>query len=257
MIWPKSPRQQTLRELYAFNLDEDTLRKLFIEPYDVGRPITWSGRSLDGGDVSYLKVSETAAPFNEDNVRNTHNEYEAFTSGRDVTNDWITGPPGSGKAPAREDPDPLATVLHLCKRFDVVARQLGRRRTGRDALEIADEYDVQYLMHALLLVSFEDVRAESWNPSYLGGATRIDFLLPEVGIVVEVKKTRDTLTDKQVGKELAEDVTRYSDPSANRGASLLVCFVYDPDLLLQNPVGLARDLADASNERLRVVGIVG
>ncbi|WP_133697029.1 hypothetical protein [Mycobacterium sp. BK086] len=82
-------------------------------------------------------------------------------------------------------------------------------------------------------------------------------LLPDAGIVVEVKKTRPTLVDRGVGSELAEDVTRYSDPAANRGATTLVCFVHDPGRLLVNPVGLERDLALASNERLNVVGIVG
>jgi hypothetical protein len=74
--------------------------------------------------------------------------------------------------------------------------------------------------------------------------------------VVEVKKTREKLADREIGSQLAEDVTRYSDPAANRGAGLLVCFVYDPEHRLANPRGLEHDLAQASTERLRVVGIV-
>jgi hypothetical protein len=52
-------------------------------------------------------------------------------------------------------------------------------------------------------------------------------------------------------------VTRYSDPAANRGASILIAFVYDPDREIVNPRGLETDLAAASNERLQVVGVVG
>jgi predicted nucleotide-binding protein len=92
MIWPASSEQQLLRELYAFNLSEDQLRERFIDPYDYGRSITWSGRTLPAGDISYLNVSETDAAFGD---IAGHLEYEAFTSGRDVTNDWITGPPGA------------------------------------------------------------------------------------------------------------------------------------------------------------------
>jgi hypothetical protein len=122
---------------------------------------------------------------------------------------------------------------------------------------VADEYDVQDLMHALLLVNFADVRAEAWNPPCLGGASRTDFLLPQEGLIVEVKKTRPNLRDARVGEQLAADVTRYADPVANRGAGTLICFVHDPDHLLTNAPGLENDLALASHERLQVIGVVG
>ncbi len=258
-IWPQSPRQQTLRELYAFNLTEDQLRERFIAPHDEGRSITWAGRTLPAGDLSYLHVGFTEAELDEQTAKIQFKEYELFKSAHDVTNTWITQAPGSVAPLAipTAPSEPVDRLVALCRRFDVVQRQLQRRHGKRPSLAIDDEYDVQDLMHALLLVDFADVRAESWNPPYLGGASRTDFLLPQKGIVLEVKKTRSTLLDRQVGSELAEDVTRYSDPAANRGASTIVCFVHDPDRLLTNPVGLEHDLALASNSRLRVVGVVG
>jgi hypothetical protein len=260
IIWPASTKAQTNRELYAFNLDENTLRSRFIEPYERAGPITWQGRTLEGGDITYLRVSETQQDLPEDAIRARYQEYEAWSSAKEVTNTWITRPMGSlrGKLDKAQPkaPSALETVIHLCKRFDVIARQLRRRHSSRSTLTIEDEYDVQDLMHALLLVPFEDVRAESWNPTYLGGASRVDFLIRDAAIVLEVKKTRDGLADREVGNQLAEDVTRYSDPGANRGASILVCFVHDPDRLIANPRGLERDLADASNERLTVVGVI-
>jgi hypothetical protein len=259
MIWPKSRDQQATGEIYAFNLDEETLRSRFIDPYEHGEPITWQGRTLDGGDVTYLQVSETDSRHNEDSIRLNFQGYEAFNAGRDVTNDWVIRPAGSlaeAKSTASQVTD-LEWIMQLCRRFDTVARQLRRRHSGRATLDVNDEYDVQDLVHALLLVRFDDVRAESWNPSYLGGASRIDFLIPEAEIIVEVKKTRSGLTERKVGDQLAEDVTRYSDPAANRGASTLVCFIHDPDREIANPRGLETDLATASNERLQVVGVVG
>lgn len=44
-------------------------------------------------------------------------------------------------------------------------------------LFLEDEYDVQDLPHALLLLYFDDVRAEEWTPSYAGKSARMDFLL--------------------------------------------------------------------------------
>jgi hypothetical protein len=271
-IWPKSTQQQVLRELYAFNLSEEQLRERFIGPHDRGEPIVWSGRTLPGGDISYLKVAYTDHPVDEEDVRARFAEYETFTAAKDLTNEWVTRAPGSlayqspttayssagtSAASGQAGSGVAELVVNICRRFDVVRRQLLRRYGGRGTLEITDEYDVQDLMHALLLVNFADVRAEAWNPPYLGGATRTDFLLPQEGLIVEVKKTRANLRDAQVGEQLAADVTRYSDPVANRGAGTLVCFVHDPDHVLVNPDGLENDLSTTSNYRLQVIGVVG
>lgn len=261
-IWPKSTEQQVLGELYAFNLSEEQLRERFITPHDRGGDMVWSGRTLPGGDISYLKVAQTTNPVDEANVRGRFVEYETFKAAQDVTNEWVVRPPGSlavdaAAADTVGPPSAVDLVVNICRRFDDVSRQLRRRHGKRTTLEVADEYDVQDLMHALLLIHFADVRAEAWNPPYLGGASRTDFLLPQEGLVVEVKKTRATLRDAQVGEQLAADVTRYSDPVANRGAGTLICFVHDPEHLLTNAAGLENDLSLASHERLQVIGVVG
>ena len=67
-------------------------------------------------------------------------------------------------------------------------------------MEVDDEYDVQYLTHALLLLDFEDVRPEEWTPSYAGGSSRMDFLMKAEKIVLEVKKTRKGLKAKEIGE---------------------------------------------------------
>src|ERR1035437_9573122 len=262
-IWPSSTRQQMQRELYAFNLSAETLKARFIDPYDYGRPITSGGRTLPAGDISYLKVFVSASELDEPTIRRTFREYENIRAQREVTDDWITGPPGGKLAdePAAETeeatvPDAVDQIERICRSFGRVARQLTRRHDGRATLEITDEYDVQDLLHALLLTVFDDVRAETWQPDYLGGSMRVDFRLPEHGIVIEVKHARTGHTDKPIGRELAEDVARYGSPDATHAASILVCFVYDPEHELTNARGLERDLAAASHERLRVVGLV-
>lgn len=257
-IWPSSTRQQRQHELYAFNLGVETLRTRFIDPYDYGKPITSGGRTLEAGDVSYLKVFESSSELDEPTIRRTFKEYENIRAQREVTDDWITGPPGGKRTDESTSPTPDAVdeIERIARSFERIARQLTRRHDKRPTLEISDEYDVQDLLHALLLTVFDDVRAETWQPDYLGGSTRVDFRLPEHGIVVEVKHATAEHTDKQIGKELAEDVTRYGSPEATQAASTLVCFVYDPKRELANAKGLERDLTAASNERLTVVGIV-
>lgn len=68
-------------------------------------------------------------------------------------------------------------------------------RENRETLKIEDEYDVQDLLHALLLLYFDDVRAED----YAGKSSRMDFLLKNERVVIEVKKTRLGLADKELG----------------------------------------------------------
>ena len=127
----------------------------------------------------------------------------------------------------------------LFNRFHIVARQIKRRHDGRATLEIHDEYDVQDLLNAMLLLHFEDVRPEEWTPSYGGGANRIDFLLKDDEIAIEVKMTRDGLKDKELGEQLIIDIAKYqSHPNCKQ----LYCFIYDPEGIIRNPRGLEKDL---------------
>ena len=48
-------------------------------------------------------------------------------------------------------------IENLILRFHLVARQLQRRYSKRDTIEINDEYDVQDLIHALLNIYFDDI----------------------------------------------------------------------------------------------------
>lgn len=134
-------------------------------------------------------------------------------------------------------------------RFREVAVQLTRRYSKRNTIEIKDEYDVQDLLHALLKLYFDDVRPEEWTPSYAGGAVRTDFLIPEINTIIEVKKTRESMTDKTVGEELIIDIEKYQNhPDCDK----IYCFVYDPDRKLKNPAGIKKDLEEKHQGLVRV-----
>lgn len=138
---------------------------------------------------------------------------------------------------------------NLFGRFHKVARQLRTRHAGRSTLSITDEYDVQDLLHALLLIHFDDVRAEEWTPSYAGSCVRMDFLLKAIQTVIEVKKTRPSMTAKTLGEELIIDIEKYK---AHPDCKQIYCFVYDPEGHLGNPVGIKRDLEAAHPDYLKV-----
>lgn len=151
--------------------------------------------------------------------------------------------------PPVQGPSARDRLLHILRRFHLSANQLVARHANRATLRIADEYDVQDLLHAVLRIEFDDVREEEWTPSMAGGSSRIDLLVSEIDTAIEAKMTRDTLRDRQVGDELLIDIAHYS---THTGVRTLVCFVFDPGMRLQNPAGLIRDLEGRSTERLAV-----
>jgi hypothetical protein len=140
------------------------------------------------------------------------------------------------RANGTKDPE---FVVTLAERLHTVVRQLRERREGRSTLDVNDEYDVQDLFHALLTVYFDDIRKEEWAPTYAGGASRMDFLLPEIESVVEIKMTRPNMSTRQLGEQLIVDIAKYQKHPTCR---TLFCVVYDPEGQISNPRGVENDL---------------
>lgn len=155
-------------------------------------------------------------------------------------------------SPRDRQRDALTLVVTLCRRFHLFAHQLLDRHHERGTVRVVDEYDVQDLMHALLKVHFEDVRAEEVTPSVAGTSGRMDFLLKAEKLVVETKMTRRNLKQNEIGDQLIIDMKRYrSHPDLRT----LVCFVYDPGGFCRAPAALENDLTGVDG-RFRSVVIV-
>lgn len=147
--------------------------------------------------------------------------------------------PAAPEAPPTMQLQGVAMLEHMLKHFHAAALHLRHRRETRPTLTIADEYDVQYLLHSMLTFVFEDVRAEDYVPSYAGGSSRVDFLLKPERIVLEAKFVRATLSDKDIGAQLVIDTARYR---THPDCRVLVFFVYDPEHHLKSPRGIESDL---------------
>lgn len=147
----------------------------------------------------------------------------------------------------------LQAINLLCKKFHTVVNQLRKRHANRKPLDVTDEYDVQYLLLALLKIFFDDIRPEEWTPTYAGSSSKMDFLLKGVKTVIETKMTRDSLKEKDIGNQLIIDIAHYQQ---HPDCETLVCFIYDPDNRISNPVGLANDLEKQSNDKLKVKVII-
>jgi hypothetical protein len=159
----------------------------------------------------------------------------------------------AGAAARGGGPSALDVVESICRRFHLVARQLRSRHGGRPTFEIEDEYDVQDLLHSLLRLGFDDIRPEEWTPSYASSSARMDFLLKEERIVVEVKMARPGRDNKKIAEELIVDAARYR---GHPDCRILVCMIYDPEGVVPNPRGVEADLNRLSDRQLRVVAII-
>jgi len=116
---------------------------------------------------------------------------------------------------------------------------LTHRRKNSPNLSFTSEYDIQDLLHSQLRPWIADIRPEEFTPSYAGSNTRMDFLLPTHKLVIEVKRVRDKSHASKVGDELIIDIEHYR---RHQDAQYLWCVIYDPELFISNPSGVASDL---------------
>ena len=148
----------------------------------------------------------------------------------------------------------ISILYNILNRFDRAARQIKRRYDKRNTIEINDEYDTQDLLHTILKCYYDDVRPEDYTPSYAGSSSKVDFLLKKEKIVIEVKYATQKLKDKQIGEQLIIDINRYAN---HPDCEFLVCFIYDPEGNIRNPIGLENDLnGNYNKDKLKVKVIV-
>jgi hypothetical protein len=145
--------------------------------------------------------------------------------------------------------DALQILELICRNFDRFVRALQKRHDNRPAFEVNDEYDVQDLMHGLLLLHFDVVIPEDTAPARAGNKSRLDFLLKRERVVVETKMTRKSLRQSDAHNELVADRDRYK---SHPDCDVLVCLVYDPERLFHNAAAFELDLnSDKDHPRMR------
>ena len=201
--------------------------------------------------LTILRYSKLDVAEYVDQIRDVRNNGRRFVLAVNTTLKTIIDQLDNGILNMQQGalPDVHVALENIFNRFHRVARQLRTRYNTRPTLDIKDEYDVQDLLHAMLLLHFDDVRPEEWTPSYAGGSVRMDFLLKNEGIVIEVKKTRETMTAKALGEELLIDREKYR---VHPDCKQIYCFVYDPEGMLGNPVGIKHDLEEGHENYIKV-----
>lgn len=132
------------------------------------------------------------------------------------------------------------SILETLNRFDAVVRQMEKRDRKKPPLTMEDEYDVQYLLAALLRLKFRQVVLEDPIRKRSGGSGRIDISLPTQRTWIETKFARPGDTEKKFRDEFAKDFELYR----NGDLDVLYCFVYDPDRVLREAAEMEEDLSE-------------
>ena len=156
----------------------------------------------------------------------------------------------SSKPKESSIPDLIKKICNNIYRFELSMR---RRHAGRSRFEINDEYDLQDALRSILALFINDIRPEEYVPSYAGGKSRVDFLLPEHGIIIETKMASKSLKDKDIGDQLVIDFQHYKSlPNCDH----LICLVYDKDINIANSSGLITDLEKMSDNDMKITVLV-
>lgn len=100
------------------------------------------------------------------------------------------------------------------------------RRAGRNSFVIKDEYDVQDLLYCMLKGIFPLMKEEDPVPRQGVKSSRIDLIIREEGILIEVKMIKEGDTnEREFVEQLKTDIQSYHQ---SEWLKHLICFVYDP-----------------------------
>lgn len=145
--------------------------------------------------------------------------------------------------PVEVETGTVERIEKIFDRFSEITLQLRDRQRDREPLRMDDEYDVQYLLNALLRLHFDDVRDEEYLRRHANKNPRIDFLLEDEKVGIEVKRPSVNHPPDKIRTGLAEDKEQYrSDARCNT----LLCFIYDPDKQITNPAEFEKAVTEST-----------
>jgi len=151
----------------------------------------------------------------------------------------------------------LRAVLSTVEAFTAALQVLANRPRERAGLprELVDEYDVQWLLHALLLPAVPDLVPEDTAPKLAGAGSRLDFTSRAARLGIEVKHLRERKHVKRMREELMVDERQYQE---HPYVETVVGFVHDPDqhISLAERPAFERDLSVAVTIAGRTVNYV-
>lgn len=118
----------------------------------------------------------------------------------------------------------------FCKRLyrdQVHGKCSSNMREYLPKLCIENEYDLQRMVYAAISVLFPDVRIEEVEDSG-HHMIRKDIVLDKEDIAIELKCTRNSMTERDLSEEIAADMIHY-------GNKIVFFYIYDKENCIQSP----------------------
>ncbi|MQM24635.1 PD-(D/E)XK nuclease domain-containing protein [Glycomyces albidus] len=140
--------------------------------------------------------------------------------------------------------DTLDFLEHVSRLLPMSFSILAQGHRDRSGLKIENEYDVQHVLHAILVLHFEEVEPEEPTPKMAGASSRLDFLLKQERVAIETKMMRTSLSLRALRDELAVDIQYFR---RHPDVDSLFILVYDPAHRIINARGFERDLSTGSD----------
>lgn len=145
--------------------------------------------------------------------------------------------------------DLLVRVLDQFSSYQSILRD---RKHNRPDFKIANEYDVQDLLHVMLKPFYPDIVPEEHTLKRGGSQKRIDFVIKGLETVVEIKMARGKTHAKQIADELDIDIRNYPSHPACRE---LLCFVYDPKGVVTDARSIEKDLSGSVTQKNKTIDV--
>lgn len=113
------------------------------------------------------------------------------------------------------------------------------RRGDRPDFEIACEQDFQDLFFALIKPTFPTALSEEPIPQHATKSKKIDFVIPEISLAIELKYVRNERHSKELSDELKVDIESYpKHPDCTR----MKAIVWDEERLISDRSNFEGDL---------------
>lgn len=97
-----------------------------------------------------------------------------------------------------------------------------------DNIKIVNEYDVQRILYSLIKPVFPEARVEVSNDTGFS-TVRYDIFIEKYSIIIEVKCTRASMTERSLTEEIGSDIYHYKYNN-------IFFFIYDREKIVKNKV---------------------
>ena len=123
----------------------------------------------------------------------------------------------------------VSTIVQICRRLRNSAQTLSARKRKKLNFVIADEYDVQDLLLAVLRAHLKQVISEEPFGKVANAASgRADLAIQKLGVLIEVKLVRTAGDQRRILDDFGKDMNLYAKwPHLKH----LICFIYNSHLL--------------------------